>query len=143
MPDQLAALWKFFCAAPSEPHFELFFRETSGVVYTLCRRILHNAEDAEEAFQGAYARMFVEVSAEHPDPATALARLAVREATNLRKRRARRARKEVAVDSLPDREQETNVADALTQEQLRETLEQLVEEVPDDERLAIQLHYFH
>ncbi len=50
-------LWEAFRSDPSEEPFRPLYEETKALVYTICRRILRNPEDATDAFQSAYCRL--------------------------------------------------------------------------------------
>ena len=98
--------WAAFCAERTEVAFAPIYEATKGLVFTLCYRILRNEDDARDAFQSAYARL-IAAAADPREASTIddvdpwLARTAVREADSLRKRRARRSRREQIVDKLP------------------------------------------
>jgi DNA-directed RNA polymerase specialized sigma24 family protein len=53
------ATWAAFCAVPSEEHFTPFYEQSKGLVWTLCRRILRDEDETQDAFQGVYARLLV------------------------------------------------------------------------------------
>src|SRR5688572_16165521 len=109
MPHELREPWSAFLANPDQGNFQLVFDSTRALVWTLCYRVLLNEEDARDAFQAAYARLFSEIKNRTPEesreanPNQFLYRLAVREAGNLRMRQKRRAQREVAMDPLPNR----------------------------------------
>lgn len=149
--------WRDFLATPGEATFASVYNQTRALVWTLCVRILGNYEDAHDAFQDTWSRLLAEVQAgQFPGNGAiigadgeevcrqGLYRLAVREAQNLRRRRARRAGKEVAVEILnatPSSEPGAN--ELAAQRQLREQIETMVRLLPEDCRLPVALHLFH
>ncbi|MCX7013124.1 MAG: sigma-70 family RNA polymerase sigma factor [Candidatus Sumerlaeota bacterium] len=162
--------WAAFRADPTEEAFRPLYERTKALVYTVCRRILRDEDDALDAFQGAYARLLalarapVKSTASIPStpstssipstpstppfPATdldaLLCRLAIREADSLRRRRARRIRREAAMAEPPDVADVRPTADqAAADRQLRERIETLVAFLPEKYRLPVELHYFH
>ncbi|MBI1291260.1 sigma-70 family RNA polymerase sigma factor [bacterium] len=141
--------WKLFFAESSEAHFTALFEAHRDLVYTICLRILGDPEDAADAFQGAWLRLLaaqreakgvlLPTSAEET-----LARYAVLEADRLRKQRSRRHQREAIMEELPEfpaagPDSRDNAASA----ELRTRLEAIIESLPEDQRLPIQLHYFH
>src|SRR5262245_29470910 len=146
MPGDLNQSWTAFLARPDQPHFAPVYDATKALVWTLCIRVLGNEEDARDAFQSAYTRLLAEIKSrgaalpEHLPPGPFLYRLALNEANNLRKRRGRRALKEVAMDPLPDLlASAAHPGDLAAQKQLRCHLDALVKLLPDDYRLPLQL----
>lgn len=139
--------WARFCSSPDEAGFLPVYEATRGLAYTICRRVLQSREDAEEAFQGTYARLLALVRKGDPllkeEPSRLMARLAGLEADRIRQRRRRRARREVAMDPLPESPSVETASGAVMKAELRLRLEELVESLPELYRLPIQLHYFH
>lgn len=139
--------WLKFCRDQSEDSFEPIYRATHRRVYAICRRIVVSEDDAREAFQSAYARL-VALAIEGFDIegegiAEIAVRLAVREAENLRKRRARRQKKEIAVDRYPDAASSAPTPADETQSRERIAgLQALVATLPDRYRVPVLLHYF-
>src|SRR5690606_1410485 len=123
---------------------------TRGLVFTICHAVLRDEDEALEAFQGAYERMVAAASTGSPE-ARALddvgkfaGRMASLEADKLRKRRVRRARKEIVVEQVPDiADTATGAPGAILQEQQRRLLEALVDTLPEKYRVPVRLHYFH
>jgi hypothetical protein len=77
-------LWRAFQQSPSEASFQPLYEATQDLVWTLCRRILRDEADAEEAFQSTWCRLLAlarepEGAAEAPDAASLVSRLAIRE----------------------------------------------------------------
>ncbi|MDK2970805.1 MAG: hypothetical protein PWP23_560 [Candidatus Sumerlaeota bacterium] len=141
--------WRAYCQDGDERAFEVIFEGTRGLVFTICRSVLRNEEDALEAFQGAYER--VVAAAGRPEEAGAVddvgkfaGRMAALEADRLRKRRMRRARKEIAVEHVPEGQQSgTDAPDGILRQQQRRILEALIDTLPEKYRVPVRLYYFH
>jgi len=134
---------------PSEATFAPVFEQTRRLVFTICRRLLRNEEDAFDAFQGTYCRLLEAVRAGRTrepdlDPAGYVGRLAYREADRLKKKTTRRARKEEVMASLPETPDSTPGPDEIAaSHELRRRVEALVDTLPEELRVPILLHYFH
>jgi RNA polymerase sigma-70 factor (ECF subfamily) len=141
--------WKAFAREPTEAAFGPLYEATKRLVWTLCARLLPNHEDASDAFQSAYSRILAlardpALSREVEDVSGTLCRIAIREADALRKRRARRAARETALDE--DATVKSNLTppdEAAARGEVRERVEALVDELPEPYRLPVQLHFFH
>lgn len=142
MNTQLNDPWHSFLRHPSEETFERLYAAALPLVYTICVRLTTTREDAEDACQAAFARIIRETRngthASTQDPKPLITRTAAREADALRKREARRAGREAVMEELPE-----FPAAAGEDRELRITVEFLVQSLPDELRLPIQLHYFH
>jgi RNA polymerase sigma-70 factor (ECF subfamily) len=149
MKRDIQDAWQTFAAGQDQAAFAPLFEATRALVYTICMRISLDEEDAAEAFQATYARLLAMAKNDQERPAVTdagvlIQRLAVREADALRKRHLRRARREVAVEQIPDSAHASASAlDEASQRELREKLELFVATLPDKFRLPLQLHYFH
>ena len=146
------AAWTAFCADPAEEHFGPFYEQSKGLVWTLCRRILRDEDEAQDAFQGVYARLLVHArqtgAAAAGDPSATIGRIiyqaAIREANRLRLRRHRRSQREVVMDALtPQPAGDPSARDAAAQAQARARIEALVAALPEKYRLPLELHFFH
>jgi RNA polymerase sigma factor (sigma-70 family) len=141
------SLWKALGQTKPEKAFSSVYKETSRLVWTVCFRILKSQEDASDAYQGAYARLFQLVQSESQplekhSVESLMMRLAVLEADRLRKQRGRRQDKEVAVESYQGLDQGTSkMEEQLAHQQLREKLELVIEELPENLRVPVVLHY--
>ena len=142
-------LWAEFFANPREETFGPIYEQSRALVWTLCYRVLHNEEDARDAFQSVYCRLLKwardprhrELPQIHQ---RGIYYLALREANNLRMRRSRRARKEVAMETLPvvtDTGARTD--QAIHDRETRGLIEGIISTLPDRYRLPLLLHYFH
>lgn len=146
-------LWRDFVNDPGEATFGPIYERTRALVWTLCRRVLESPDDARDGFQSTWCRLFGEVRAggslpglagAAPDWRQFIYRLALREAQNLRRRRVRRALREVAVESYPPIANNEPAPDALAaRRELATQLEALVRLLPEGLRLPLQLHLFH
>lgn len=140
--------WRTFCNNPSESGFKALYQRTSGLVYTVCMRILCNEEDARDAFQGTYCRLVelardAERAGKINDVGGLVCRLAVREADALRKRRSRRERKKVVMGKqLPLHNDAPALGESIDKTQTRERVSALVSTLPDKYRVPVMLHYF-
>lgn len=156
MRPSVQADWEVFCRRGDESAFLALYEGSKRLVWTLCRRLLIDREDAEDAMQSTYARLLAAVR-EDPEAAAALDwtqavyRHALREADRLRGRRARRHRREVAMELPPENAAGESVwqtgktgPDTLAMEsEFRARLETLLALLPDEFRLPMQLHYLH
>src|SRR2546422_111392 len=142
-------LWQAFTRRLDEESFRPLYEGSAGLVYTLCLRLLHNAADADDAFQAVYCRLLTvardPAGASDVDDVTALLCLfARREADSLRKRRGRRAAREKPLDGRSMMTNEQPAPDSLAaQAELRARVEALVDTLPDLYRVPLLLHYFH
>ncbi|MEN6626059.1 MAG: sigma-70 family RNA polymerase sigma factor [Candidatus Sumerlaeia bacterium] len=142
-------LWADLCARPDESTFGPIYDAYKPLVWTICRRMLGGDEDAGDAFQSAWARLFAHAKAEGMRAAAEpIERLiyvfSIREADALKKRRMRRGRREIAMDELPIVASPDVPADeAAAAAERRARLETVVAMLPEKYRLPIQLHYFH
>jgi hypothetical protein len=57
--DMLEQAWNAYRRSPGEAAFEPFYERSKTLVYTICRRILGDPDDAADAFQGTYGRLLV------------------------------------------------------------------------------------
>ncbi len=142
-------LWARFCAAPDECHFAELYERYRALVWTLSWRMLGNEEDALDAFQAAWARLFELARSEGARLATEPAdrivyQCSIREADNLKKRRNRRSRRELAMELLPQVAAGDLPADErMAGAERRGRLESIIAMLPEKYRLPIQLHYLH
>ncbi len=140
--------WKAFCQDPKEQHFEPVYEATKNLVYTICYRVLRSNEEAQDAFQGTFVRLMTlmaDSNAPKPDDYVSLmARLAYLEADRLRKRRQRRARKEIVMEDTPiTASKESSIRQQVAMGEMRQNLEGIVDTLPEKYRVPIVLHYFH
>lgn len=146
------AAWAAFCNSPTAERFSPLYEQSKRLVWSLCRRILGDEEDALDAFQGVYARLLAEARERGRALATlgeeATSRLiyqnAVREANRLRMSRQRRSQREVVMEELPvTAAADPSAHEAAAQSQARTKVEALVATLPEKYRLPLELHYYH
>jgi len=140
--------WEAFCQKRAEETFEPVYDRVKGLVYTICHAILNNREDALDAFQSAFCRLIAGVRSGELSGSDSIERVARRlaalEAHNLRRRRARRSKREVAVEKPFDTPDAGLPADkAAADQQLGEQVKTLVLTLPEKLRTPIVLCYFH
>jgi DNA-directed RNA polymerase specialized sigma24 family protein len=106
MEPNVQADWAALCRRGDQGAFLTPYEGSRRLVWTLCRRLLRDPEDVEDAFQATHARLLALARDEGPaagsqDWSQLVYRCALREADRLRGRRARRRRREIAVETLP------------------------------------------
>jgi RNA polymerase sigma factor (sigma-70 family) len=139
VPD--AALLERFVRSRDAAAFELLFWRHGPMVRGVCRRVLGNAPDADDAFQAAF--LVLARRAGSVGRGTALAawlhRVALRTALNARKARSRRAAREKPLDELlhvPARPDPTCRA---LDDELRSLLDRELARLPEKLRLPLLL----
>ncbi len=139
--------WRAFGAEPTAERFAEFYEASRGLVWSICWRTLRSEEDALDAYQSTYARLLSDARAGRTFAETAelqVLKTAVSEAKNFAKRRARRGRKEIAVEALPSVAAVTVTAEQKAAEQeLAEQLALLVSLLPEVYRMPLLLHFYH
>jgi RNA polymerase sigma-70 factor (ECF subfamily) len=149
MASRFTEAWGQFQAHPGEESFEPLYETSKALVYTICYRILRNREDAGDALQNTFARLLVLARDPSslktmPDLDSVIRRLAVLEADSLRKRRGRCAKREILMNTPPDRPGADLPPDRIAAaHELRDRIETLVSTLPERQRLPILLHFFH
>lgn len=142
-----AAHWQRYLTHGDEDSFAALFDAEKDVVWTICVRYLGHGEDAEEAFQSAWARLVTESRAAQFTADAAqdhLCRTAGREADALRKRRARRNARETTMPTPPDSiDTGRSPVASLDEAERRAAVEALVAQLPEKLRLPVQLHYLN
>jgi RNA polymerase sigma factor (sigma-70 family) len=138
IPDR--ALVERFVKDRDEAAFEVLLWRHGPMVLSLCQRMLHNAHDAEDAFQAAFFILARKASTigKRQSFGSWLYKVAYRCALRAKTRAVVRAGKETALIenmSVPD-----PAAQAAWQE-LRLTLDDVVQELPEKYRTVIVLHY--
>ncbi len=145
MSTELENSWESFLKQPSEKTFSRLYQEVLPLVYTICYRLTKNSDDADDACQSTYSRLIREVKTKAHDstiPArTYICRTAAREADALRKRQSRHAHREITMENISSAI--NHQSDPRSENQLRLTVERMLEELPEDLRVPVQLHYLH
>lgn len=140
--------WEAFLRRPGEETFRPLYECTKRLVWTLCVRHLRDEADASEEFQSTYCRVLELARAGEAVPGTdlaaALSRLAIREADSLRKRRTRRRARETSLETTEPRMRPGSTPDGdAARREIRQRVEELVDDLPETHRLPVQLHFFH
>ncbi|MCC5874733.1 MAG: sigma-70 family RNA polymerase sigma factor [Candidatus Sumerlaeia bacterium] len=142
-------LWERFLDQPDEAAFGPIYEGTRNLVYTVCWRLLGNPEEAADALQGTYARLITLVrdsrqAKQVTDWEAHLCRLARMEADRLRKKNLRRTKREIVMENIPEvTTGEKSPRDQAALEETRGRMRKLLEELPEQQRLALQLSLDH
>jgi RNA polymerase sigma factor (sigma-70 family) len=141
-------IWKAFCLDPCEGTFAPVFEATHRLVFAICFRVLREPEEASDAFQSTYAHLLAAAAREdgeaigERDVKREICRCAFREADRLRKRRVRRARREIDVSQLHFLTDATELPDrAAARAETRGRIQEMIDSLPDRYRLPIALHF--
>lgn len=140
MKADFSSTWQEFSRHPREESFAPLYEAALPLVYTVCARLTSSVEDAEDACQSAFGRIVREVQSRSIetglDGKTYVCRTAAREADALKKRQTRRTEREATV-------KETTFSDNLHDQELHLTVEKILESLPEELRVPVQLHYLH
>jgi RNA polymerase sigma factor (sigma-70 family) len=141
--------WREFCHCPGEDAFSNFYERTGGSVYSICRRILRDPEEARDALQSVYCELLARAhrrgaSAATEDIDEVVRTLAAREAERRRKQRWRR-RQHTSEAYVLDSIEASNQApdEAVAAREVRSRVSQFVSELSDQYRIPLVLNYFH
>jgi RNA polymerase sigma factor (sigma-70 family) len=140
--------WTQFALSPSSDTFAPLYEGTKRLVWTLCRRILSNENDADDAFQSAYLRLFTLArssggGAAGEDAVRLVSRIAIREADRVRKQGTRRRSRQSPLKDKDPMSHEGRVDDEASRREVSKAVERLVNALPERYRLPVQLHFFH
>jgi RNA polymerase sigma-70 factor (ECF subfamily) len=122
--------------------FAEIFRRYEAEMFRLAVTILRHEQDAEDAVQDAYLRVFERIDSFSGDAAfkTWLTAILVNVCRDrLRRRKVRRA---LALDWLRDLRGPHNVVEEVARRQVRQTLWEYVDRLDDNHRLPVILHYY-
>ncbi len=135
------ALLRRFVSDRDEAAFEVLVWRHGGAVLALCRRLLGDAHDAEDAFQAAFLTLARRAGsiARRQAVAAWLCRVAFRIALKLRARRRRQAGPCPPPDELPARE---GTPDLIWRD-LRPVLDEEINGLPEKYRVPFLLCYLH
>jgi RNA polymerase sigma factor (sigma-70 family) len=141
MPD--AQLLDRFVERRDEVAFELLVWRHGPMVLGVCRRILQNPHDAEDAFQASFFTLARKADsiARRDSVGAWLYRVAYRIALRARARRARLAQREQPLGDLPVAEVGCEPADLLAWRELRPVLDAEISRLPEKYRAAFVLCY--
>jgi RNA polymerase sigma factor (sigma-70 family) len=130
-------LLKAFVALRAEAAFEALARRHGPMVFAVCRRVLGNGHDAEDAYQATFlvlARKAASVT--RPEQlGNWLYGVAYRTSLQARATRARRRAREVTVDQLPERAAPAEAS----ADDLRQVLDSALSRLPDKYRVPVVL----
>jgi RNA polymerase sigma factor (sigma-70 family) len=138
-----ALLLERFLGGRDEAAFELLVWRHGPMVLGVCRRILHDAHEAEDAFQATFltlARKGRSIG-QRESISSWLYTVAYRIACRASGRRANRARHEQPLDDLPVVGHEPEPAERLAGEELKPLLDREVSRLPEKYRVAFILCY--
>ncbi|VTR95500.1 sigma-70 family rna polymerase sigma factor : RNA polymerase sigma factor, sigma-70 family OS=Singulisphaera acidiphila (strain ATCC BAA-1392 / DSM 18658 / VKM B-2454 / MOB10) GN=Sinac_6419 PE=4 SV=1: Sigma70_r2: Sigma70_r4_2 [Gemmata massiliana] len=133
-----ADLLAWWCAEKDTSALDALVRRHGGMVLGVCRRVLGNAPDAEDAFQATFL-IFVQRAGARERPAQVagwLPAVALRVARKARAARPRRHEREAALVDIPDPIPPESGADV---SDLRRTLDEELDRLPEKYRLPIVL----
>src|SRR5207244_1626599 len=128
-----------FTACRDEAAFEGLVRRHGSMVLGVCRRVLHNAHDAEDAFQATFlvlARRAGSIRA-HDSIGGWLYRVAYRTALKSREQAAARRKRETRAA----RPEETDPLAEITGRELLAVFDEQLQGLPECERVALVLCY--
>ena len=136
-------------AAGDRQAFELVYRQTAPVFFALALRITRNRNDAEEALQEAYFRVWKSASRFDPDKGNGLAWISTiikNAALSLRRRRQRRQIGAQAYENelalIPDMGTTSDTFSVSSLSQARKLLDLCLRELDETKKTAIMLAYF-
>jgi RNA polymerase sigma factor (sigma-70 family) len=133
---ELLSLW---CSGRSAGALEVLVRRHGGMVLGVCRRVLGNTADADDAFQATFL-IFVQKAQSLSRPervAGWLHAVALRVARKARASRARRREREAVNVDTVDPADTVNVDPAGDQQVLRRTIDEELDRLPEKYRLPI------
>jgi RNA polymerase sigma factor (sigma-70 family) len=134
-----ASLLERFATHGDEAAFEALVRRHGPLVLDVCRGVLHNAADADDAFQATFLVLARKAGAirKHASVGSWLHGVAYRIAMNVRGRAARQRARERQAADMP-RPEET---DELDRQELRQLLGEELEHLAQEYRAALVLFY--
>jgi TIGR03009 family protein len=139
-----AQLLERFVSQRDESAFELLVWRHERLVFNVCRRVLHDAHDAEDAFQATFLALVRRAGSIGKREAVAawLYKVAYRVALRIRTTAAQRGQRErlgVDLELLPAKDRG---ADEAAWQELRPLLDQEVSRLPERYRVPVILCYF-
>lgn len=136
-----AQLLERFLQERDETAFELLMGRHGAMVYEVCRRIVRDAQDAEDAFQAAFlilARKAASIG-KRESVSGWLYRVASRIALRSRSRNRRQGRREHQLDDLPIDKKCTDPANQTAWRELRRLVDGELRRLPEKYRTAFIL----
>src|SRR5262245_2748141 len=142
-----AQLLERFSGAQEQAAFEELVRRHGPMVLRVCQRVLHHAQNAEDAFQATFIVLMRKAETVRQDSvASWLYGVAYRVALEARSLASQRqAREKVSSESFPDallEDGRPSAADERAAQELRKVLDQELSHLPEKYRAAIVLCYF-
>ncbi len=124
-----------FVRQRDEAAFETLVQRHAGMVWGVCRRLLHNPHDAEDAFQASFLVLARKASSVKPHDKVAnwLYGVAYQTAVRTRALVAKRSARETQVHAMP----EPTTVDPALWDQLRPVLDQELARLPDRYREVV------
>jgi RNA polymerase sigma factor (sigma-70 family) len=134
-----ADLLERFSALRDEAAFTVIFERYGALVLSVCRRVLSNAEDADDAFQAAFLVLFRKARSIRKSASLAswLHGVAYRVSLEARTRAGRRQTHVKRAESMG----QADPADEAGARELRSILDQELEQLPEKYRAPLVLHY--
>ena len=138
-----AQLLNRFAADRDEAAFELLLWRHARLVYGVCLRVLHDEQDAEDAFQATFLALARHAGriVRRESIAGWLHQVAYRVALTARSRRARRYARENCIAAPEPFSSSTDTPARLENQELRTILDQEIGRLPDRFRAVVVLHY--
>lgn len=131
-----------FFKTNDEGAFAVLVSRYGSLVYGICKRILSNVSDADDAFQATFL-VLVKKGAKLQQPgrlANWLYGVAFRTAKNVKSKRAQRSRVEREAGAMPAKSDKSELSD-MNYEQLWEVLDQEISQLPPKYALPLVLCY--
>jgi len=131
-----------FFKTSEEGAFATLVARYSSLVFGICKRVLGNAADAEDAFQATFL-VLVKKGASLQQPgrlANWLYGVALRTASHVKSKRAQRARVEREANSMPTKSDTSDISD-MNYEQLWNVLDEEINQLPPKYALPLTLCY--
>lgn len=135
---ELLARW---CASNDTGAFELLVRRHGGMVLGVCRRVLGNTSEADDAFQATFLVFILKArTLARPEQAAAwLHAVALRVARKAKAKRARQREREAALVDTMDPVDPAIPDPVIERRELRRTIDEELDRLPEKYRLPIVL----
>jgi RNA polymerase sigma factor (sigma-70 family) len=136
-----AQLLQAFVAQKDQSAFAQLLQRHGPLVWGICRRVLHNADDADDAFQATFLVLARKARLVRTSVADWLCRVACRVATNAKSRSAQRRSVEKQSAAMNKRSATLDGASQAGWKELRPALDEELDRLPEKYRLPIVLCY--
>jgi RND family efflux transporter MFP subunit len=139
-----AQLLDRFAANRDEAAFELLLWRHARLVFDVCRRVLHDLHDTEDAFQATFLALARQAGriAKREAVASWLHKVAYRVALTARSQRARRDAREKLIGAAEDISPSPDGEASSENQELRHVLDEEIGRLPERFRAAVVLCYF-